>query len=111
MPTRESLRSAILKYHGIDDLSQEDQVQIVDGLTENILRGLTIAILGKVPHEAHPRFRQLREAGDNEALTLFLQQYIPDLELLVQEETRKCVDEFKMIVQSLPTASPQPLTS
>ena len=104
MPTRESLQKAILKYLGIHELSKSDQLEIVEGLTENILRGITIAMLLKVPKEMHPRFHQLREAGDNDALTKFLQQYIPDLEALVEAETKSCVAEFRDVIASLPQA-------
>ncbi|OHB25085.1 MAG: hypothetical protein A2542_00090 [Parcubacteria group bacterium RIFOXYD2_FULL_52_8] len=106
MPTRESLQKVILKYLGIDGLPEEDQKEIVEGLTENVLRGIVIAMLGQVPHEMHPEFRRLREAGDNEALTKFLRQYIPDLEALVQDETKRTVDEFRQVVMSIPTSSP-----
>ena len=109
MPTRETLQQAILKYLGVDGLSAADQKEIVEGLTENILRGIVITMLGKIPQDMHPRFRELREAGDNDALTKFLQQYIPNLEGLVEEETKRTVDEFRQTVLSLPTMSPQGL--
>jgi len=105
MPTYETLQKAILKHLGINDLPKADQQQIVEGLSENVMRGITIAILLRVPKEMHPKFRELREAGDNESLTKFLQGYISDLEALVEEETKRVVDEFRAVVQSLPKGS------
>ncbi|PIR44596.1 MAG: hypothetical protein COV10_03780 [Candidatus Vogelbacteria bacterium CG10_big_fil_rev_8_21_14_0_10_51_16] len=90
-----------MKHLGIETLSKEDQREIVEGLTENILRGITIAILLRIPKEKHVRFRKLREAGDNEALTLFLQSYIPNLEAIIEEETKRIVEEFRGVVTSL----------
>ena len=105
MPTPQSLRELVLKYLDIADLPEADQQEILAGIGENVIKAITIAILGKIPPGAHARFKELRTQGDNDALTKFLHQYIVNLEELVEEETRRCVEEFKQILNTLPVKS------
>ncbi len=105
MPTPQSLRELVLKYLDIAHLPDADQQEILAGIGENVIKAITIAILGSIPQSAHEKFKELRAAGDNEVLTQFLKQYIQNLEELVEEETRRCVEEFKQIVSSLPVRS------
>ena len=95
------LKDIIIEQLGIGSLPQEEQDEIVAGISGNVLQAITIAVLERVPQDARPTFDDLKLRGDKVALQKFLQKYVDDLEELVHEETKKSIAEFKAIVAAL----------
>ena len=99
--TKKVLKDVIVEQLGINDLPKEDQDEIVAGISGNVLKSITLAILERVPKDDRPKFDAVKEKGDREEIKKFLQKYVSDLESLVEEETKKCIAEFRSIVASL----------
>lgn len=90
----QELRDILIKELGIGELPEEAQDEIVGKLGEVILKSLTIAIFDKLSNEARVEFEKIGEKGDPALIQEFLEENIPDMHLLMEEEVKKTLRNY-----------------
>ncbi|MBI5400643.1 MAG: hypothetical protein HZB12_00800 [Candidatus Yonathbacteria bacterium] len=90
----QELRDILIKELGIEGLPEEAQDEIVSKLGEVILKSLTVAIFEKLSPDARTEFERISIAGDHVLIQEFLEQNIPDMHLLMEEEVKRTLEDF-----------------
>lgn len=90
----QELRDILIKELGIEGLPEEAQDEIVSKLGEIILKSLTVAIFEKLSTEARVEFDRITEKGDHVMIQEFLEQSVPNLHLLMEEEVKRTLQNF-----------------
>lgn len=90
----QELRDILIKELGIESLPEEAQDEIVGKLGEIILKSLTVAIFEKLSGDARAEFDRVSLKGDHTLIQEFLEQNVPDLHLLMEEEIKKTLQNF-----------------
>lgn len=92
-----ALKDAAVKELNIADLPQEAQQEILALVGENALKATVLALLSRIPQEMHEEFARKMDSGDEGEMDSFLRRYVPDLDIFVDAEVKKVVDEFKAL--------------
>ncbi len=90
----QKIRTILIKELGIDGLPPEAQDEIVSKLGEIILKSLTVSIFEKLPSGAREEFARITKSNDSTRIQGFLEEHIPDLNILMEEEVRKALQKF-----------------
>lgn len=90
----QELRDILIKELGIDGLPEEAQDEIVAKLGEVILKSLTVAIFEKLPSDARTEFERISAKGDHSLIQEFLEENVPDLHTLMEEEVKKVLESL-----------------
>ncbi len=90
----QELREILIKELGIGELPEEAQDEIVVKLGEVILKSLTVAIFEKLSAEARVEFEKIGAKGDHALIQEFLEENIPDMHLLMEEEVKKTLQNY-----------------
>lgn len=85
----QEIRNILIKELSIENLPEEAQNEIVSKLGEVILKSLTIAIFEKLSDEVRAKFEKVTEKGDYALVQEFLEEHVPDLHILMEQEIRK----------------------
>jgi predicted solute-binding protein len=88
------LREIIIKELGIEILPPQAQDEIVAKLGEVILKSVTVAIFEKLSDEARAEFERISKEDEPELIQRFIDENIPDMESLMEEEVRKTLQSF-----------------
>lgn len=80
---------------GVSDLSPEEQKTIISQFGEVALKAATIAVAEKLSEAKREDFIKLAEAGDANALKVFLDAEVPDHEDVVKATVAEEVRRFK----------------
>ncbi|OHA79493.1 MAG: hypothetical protein A2747_00660 [Candidatus Yonathbacteria bacterium RIFCSPHIGHO2_01_FULL_44_41] len=94
------LREILIKELGIDGLPEEAQDEIVAKLGEVILKSLTVAIFEKLSNGARTEFERISAKGDHAMIQEFLEENVPDLHTLMEEEVRRTLQSLAEKEQS-----------
>ena len=90
----QGIRSILIKELGIEGLPEEAQNEIVAKLGDIILKSLTVSIFEKLPVGARDQFERIAAENDNELIQNFLEEHIPNLHTLMEEEVKKSLQKF-----------------
>lgn len=90
----QELRDILIKELGIASLPEEAQDEIVGKLGEVILKSLTVAIFEKLSNDARIEFDRISAKGDHALIQEFLEENIPDLSILMEEEVKRTLQAF-----------------
>lgn len=85
---------------GIADLPVEEQQQLIAQFGEVALKAATIAVIEKLPEAKRSEFAALAEAGDPEALRVFLDAEVPEHEGLAKAAVAEEISRFKELKAS-----------
>lgn len=88
------LRNILIAELGIGHLPDEAQAEIVEKLGEVILKSLTVAIFDKIPNEARAEFERVSAKKDDVLIQEFLEEHIPDMHTLMEEEVRRTLQNY-----------------
>lgn len=88
------LRDILIAELGIGSLPEEAQEEIIGKLGNVILKSLTLAIFDKLPNAARLEFDRISEKGDDQMIQEFLDENIPNLHELMEEEVRKSLQDY-----------------
>lgn len=91
----QELRATLVKELGIEDLPKEAQDVIVSKLGEVILKSVTLSIFEKLSEEARKEFDEVSALGEPARIQEFLEQAVPDMSLLMEEELKKTLRAFR----------------
>lgn len=89
------LREIIVKELGIEILPPQAQDEIIGKLGEIILKSVTVAIYEKLSPEAREEFERIGKENDPELIQRFLDEHVPDMQGLMEEEVKRTLAGFK----------------
>lgn len=91
----QDLREILLKELDFEGIPTEAQNEVVSQLGEIILQSLVVTLYKQLLPEARKEFDALSKAGNPEHIHEFLEQNIPHVQELMQEEVQKTIRVFK----------------
>ena len=92
---QDDVAAAIAQDLGIQDLSIEQQQQLIAGFGEVALKAATLAVVSKLAEDRREEFAKLAEAGDVAALQAFLNKEVPGHQDLAKAAVAEEVRRFK----------------
>lgn len=90
----QEIRNILIRELGIEGLPEDAQDEIVTKLGEVILKSLTVAIFEKLSNTARIEFERVSARGDHDLIQEFLEQNVPDLHTLMEEEIKLTLENF-----------------
>ena len=97
----DDLQHAIAAELGIENLSSEEQQEVVARMSGVLLKAATIAVLEALPEEKRQAFMDLAEAGDQEGIKAYLAKELPESENIVRTAIAEEVRRFNEYQQSI----------
>jgi len=94
--TNISIPQNIIKDLGLQDLPEEKQTELLNSMTESVLKRIAIMVLEHLSEPDQEEFAKIREANDPQKIDEFLKAKIPDYEKKLQE----IVEEFKTEIKN-----------
>jgi hypothetical protein len=85
---------------GLQNLSEEEQDTVLDGVSEMIFAKMLIKIFEIVPEDKHEKIKKLMEAGEDGAIQGLIEKYIPDAAHVMQEVIFNAIEEYKAAVRA-----------
>lgn len=85
---------------GLQDDTPEAQAYLLAQLGENIFEQLTLELLSALPESEYEKFKSLTGSGDMQALRVFLEKHIPDLDRFIQEAAKKEYEATKALMDA-----------
>lgn len=86
----EQVREELVKVFNMETLSEERRQDLLDTMTETVMKQIFLAIGEKIGDDGADEFDAILAEGDQEKMQVFLSQYIPDPDAFV----RSIVVEF-----------------
>lgn len=99
MPTQ--IQRDLLKELGIDQLPEERQEEVLTAMTEVLLKRLTLKVLEKLTEAQRQEFETLCAAQDQEKITKFFSDNVPNYEQLIQDEIAAFKEDIKKTTDAL----------
>jgi len=90
------LRNIIIAELGIGELPEEAQAEIIGKLGDVVLKSLTVAIFDKLSNDARTEFEKISQKGDHAMVEEFLEENVPNLHVLMEEEVRKTLQNYAL---------------
>ncbi|MHB8709940.1 MAG: hypothetical protein ACYC6X_00035 [Minisyncoccota bacterium] len=94
-PMQDELTALIAADLGIKDLPFAEQQTLIAQFGEVALKAATLSIMGKLAADKGDAFVKLAEAGDAEALKVFLDREVPGHEDIAKAAVAEEVKRFK----------------
>jgi hypothetical protein len=85
----------IINSLGLQNISSEEQVDILQTLEEQIHEKILSESMDKLDESQKAELDQLIETSSPEEVLAFLEQHIPDFENLIKAISTQTVEEFK----------------
>ena len=85
----------IIKILGIESMPDERKVQIVNQVTELVLKRLMIRILEVLDEAKQKEFAALLEKGEQQGIAGFIQTNVPNFPQWMNEELQKIKGDLK----------------
>lgn len=95
MMNNDELRAMVLQDLDLSDIPKEAQDQLVTQLGEIILQSVVMTILEQLLPGARAEFQEISASGDHDQIQSFLEENVPNVHTLIQEEVEKTVGMFK----------------
>lgn len=92
---QDELKSIIAKDIGVENLSQEDQNEIISRLGGIITQRIVLEIIKRLPEENRNEYEEIGISGDEQKMQEFLGKYIPDAKNFIHDVIKKEIEDFK----------------
>lgn len=92
----EQLKTDLAKEFGIENLSDEKQQELLDMMTEVVMKQIFLSLGEKIGDEGAEEFDVLLKEGDQMKLEAFVKRYVPDPDTFVKE----IIVEFREAVKN-----------
>lgn len=93
MENKNLLEKNIISELGLDDLSEEKKTGLINKISELVEKRITLRLMREIGKEKVNDFSKL-EKQDDDAKMKFLQDNVPNLESVIQEEVVKVKKEI-----------------
>lgn len=90
----QEIRDILIRELGIAGLPEEAQNEVISKLGEIILKSLTVSIFEALPVSVREQFERVAAENDSERIQAFLEEHIPNLHTLMEEEVKKALKKF-----------------
>ena len=84
---------------GITDLPLQEQQELIAQFGEVALKAATIAVIEKLAENKRDEFAKLAEAGNPQALKVFLDREVPEHENISKTAVAREVKRFKAFIE------------
>lgn len=92
-------RTMLIQELNIGHLTETEQNEILEGLSEMLLRRVLLKLFGLLPEDQQDRFQRLLQEENGEAAQLLVEKYVPDMQDVVRQELRAGAEIYKTQVQ------------
>lgn len=92
--TLDTLRTTIASALKLDDLSKEDQEEVVGGLADVVMRRTLLDLTLALPEEKQEAFLTLVNEGNQEELKVFVEKNIPDAQTIIKNAVNGEINSF-----------------
>jgi len=93
MEEKNLLKENIISSLGLEELSEERKVVLIDNFSELAEKRILLRIMQELPKEAYDEFEKVAEAGEDKKME-FLRLKISNLDEIIQEEILKVKKEL-----------------
>jgi len=97
------IQENIIKEFGLEDLSEDKQIELLTTMTESVLKRITIKVLEQLSEEDKKEFDQVRETNDSDKINEFLREKIDNYDEIVKEVIKEFKEEMKANIKELRT--------
>lgn len=91
----------ILEEFDLKDLPEESQTQIIQAMTESLLKRITLRIFEELSEEETEEFEKVRESNDADKVESFLREKISNYDEMVEEVSGEFKEEMKSHLKEL----------
>lgn len=95
------LKQNIIEELGLADLPEETQAKLLVGMTESILKRITLRVWEELPESDRAEFEKVRETGEPEKIDEFLREKISNYDKMLQEAIAEFKEEMKETIADL----------
>jgi hypothetical protein len=92
----EQLKIDLVKEFGLENLPPEKQQELLDLMTETVMKQIFLSLGEKIGDEGADEFDALMKEGDQAKLEAFIKRYVPDPDAFV----KGIVAEFRDAVKN-----------
>jgi len=93
--SQDEIKAKIVAELNIGHLADEEQTEIVSGLSQVLLDGATLAVMKSVPEEELRRVDELTEAGQGEAAQALILKAVPNAQEVMMQAISDGLNEYK----------------
>ncbi len=97
------IQENIIKEFGLEDLSEDKQIELLTTMTESVLKRITIKVLEQLSEEDKKEFDRARETNDPDKINEFLREKINNYDEMVKEVIKEFKGEMKANIKELQT--------
>ncbi len=97
----QKIQESIIKELGLETLPEDKQIELLNTITESILKRVTISVLEKLSEEEKVEFDQVRDTDDPEKISNFLREKISNYDEMVENVIKEFKEEMKGTMASL----------
>ncbi len=90
----QEIRNILVKELGLEGIPEEAQDEIVKKVGESVLKSLASTIFERIPNDVREEFTRISASNDKPRIQDFLEEHVPDLHILMEEEVRKALRGF-----------------
>ena len=98
---KEQLKGRIIAELNIGHLAEDEQEDIIDAVSEVLLKKATFEVMRRVPEAALDELDRLVETGDEAGMRALVRTHVPDIETVIADAARAGLDEHKRMVAEL----------
>ncbi len=91
------LTEIIIKELGLETLPKETQANLISKVGENCMKRLVLDIYEIVPEDKRKEFDALIDSSRFEELLAFVESYIPNPDVFVEQSIKKELAEFRAL--------------
>ncbi len=99
----EELKARIIAELNIGHLPAEEQDQVINTVSQVLLKRATLAIMQRIPAEKLDELDKLSDAQDSAAIQKLVAEYVPDAEAVATQAAQEGLAEHKRLVAELVT--------
>jgi len=99
----DTIQQNIIKELGLEELSKEDQDEIVTSMSESVLKRIAVNVLEKLSDADRGEFEKLQETASPEQIDDFLKSKIENYEQIVNDTVIEFKNEMKESINKLKT--------
>lgn len=98
---KDQLRERIVAELNIGHLEPQEQEQVIDKVSEVLLKKATFEVMRRIPEDALDELDRLAVADDADAVRALVRKHVPDVDTVVADAAREGLEEHKRMVAEM----------
>lgn len=91
----EQLRADVAKELGIESLSSDKQNELLDRMTETVMKQVFLGLSDKMGDDGTEGFDAVLKEGDQKKIEEYIRRYVPEPDVFVKETVKEFVRAVK----------------